>query len=136
MQANSLGKRVLRLAWLGSRSLFALAVAAAVLVAGTWGSGVLAGWLDLPAGGHGRLAWDLAGLAVAGGAGLALLAWLAPAAPRAHVGVALVLLLALGLWAVTTLGAEFPAWFRTGVIVSLPLQAWVGWRLGRRPAAD
>lgn len=120
----------LRLGWMGLRSLSALALMAGIVVAGTWASGELAAWLALPAGGSARLAWDLAGVIVAGSLGFAALARLAPAAPRAHVAVALVLLLGVAAWAVGALGDDFPGWFLTALPLSLPLQAWAGWRLG------
>ncbi len=113
------------------RSLLAMVTALAVLVAGVWLSGEAAAWMDLPKGGDARLAWDLAGVTVAGIAAFATAARLAPCAAGGHA-LALFLLLALAAsWGVVTMGGDFPLWFRAGVLLSLPLQGVAGWYVFR-----
>ena len=73
-----------------------------------------------------RLAWDLLGVVLPGMLAFATLAGLAPRAPRAHVVAGFVMLVAVAVWAVTVLGCDFPAWFQAALLLSLPLQAWVG----------
>lgn len=121
--------------WKAMRSLLALASAGAVLVAGIIASDELAALLRLPAGGDGRLAWDLSGVILAGTLGFWVAARAAPTAPRSHARALLVAMAALALWAVFETGADYPPWFRAGLLLSLPLQYLAGTRaaLARRP---
>jgi hypothetical protein len=116
-------------------SLLAMALALVVVVAVNQVGGVMAGLMGLPAGGEGRLAWDLGWVCAAG----VLATWaavrLAPAAPRAHAVVLFVIFLVVDVLAVVRLGDEWPRWFSAGALLSLPLQVWLGacWGLrGRR----
>lgn len=119
--------RAFPLWWL--RSCLALALAVASLPATNLFGGWLAGALALPAGGSARLAWDLGWLMLSGVVMVALATILASRHQAANAWIA-GLLLAAGLgWAVAKLGHEFPAWFLATAILTLPLQAWLGWRL-------
>lgn len=113
------------------RSLLAFTVAGVALVALSWAGGEAAPWVGLARGGDLRLGWDLAWLGAGGMVGFALVARLAPCAPRGHALALLAILLAAGLWAVATMGGDFPAWFSAGLIALLPLQCWLGLRLAR-----
>lgn len=128
--------------WLRSPLALGLGMAA-VPVVNLFG-GWLAEVLGLPPGGTARLAWDLGWLAVSGMAMVAIATALAPHHRAAHAGVA-GLLLALGLgWALATVAGDFPRWFLASAILSLPMQVWLGWRIGvarrrrrhPRPACD
>ena len=122
----------LRTAWQALQSLLLMLAAAATLVAVAWASGELATAMQWPRGVDARLRWDLGGVAVAGILAFAVLARWAPASPAGHVVAGLVLLAAVLTWAVAELGGDFPVWFSTILLLSLPVQAWTGWRLGRR----
>lgn len=114
--------------WL--RSCLALALGIAALPAVNLFGGWLAQVLRLPPGGMGRLAWDLGWLAASGVVMVALATALATRHRAAQAWLAFVLL-ALGLgWAVAMLADDFPRWFTALVVLTLPLQAWLGWRLG------
>jgi hypothetical protein len=117
--------------WRSVRSLLALTGAVAVLVAGTIASGELASALRLPAGGDGRLAWDLSGVILAGTLAFWVAARAAPTAPRGHARALLAAMAAVALWAVLALGADHPLWFRAGLLLSLPLQYLAGMRAAR-----
>ncbi|MFY2762844.1 hypothetical protein [Arenimonas sp. MALMAid1274] len=114
----------LPLLWL--RSLLAFAGAVAAIWAGNVAGGELAAALDLPRGGTGRLAWDLAWLTLAGITAFALLTRLAPRWPRAHAWLLLALMVAAMAWATQGMAGEFPAWFTLGAWLSLALQYAVG----------
>ncbi|WP_101927486.1 MULTISPECIES: hypothetical protein [Luteimonas] len=112
----------------------ALGFVAVVLVnlAGAW----LASALGLADGGHRRLAWDLAIVCLAGVAGAWVVVRRAPRAPRGHALAFFVLALALDTIAVVQLGHGMPLWFSAGVLLTLPLQVWLGLRLALRGRAD
>ena len=113
------------------RSLLAFTIAGIALVALSGAGGEAAPWVGLPRGGDLRLGWDLAWLGAGGILAFALVARLAPCAPRGHALGLLAILLAAGLWAVATMGGDFPAWFCAGLVGLLPLQCWLGLRLAR-----
>jgi hypothetical protein len=79
----------------------------------------LGGWLaqalGLPRGGDGRLAWDLAWVAISCAAALWTIARWAPAAKRALSLVVWALLAGALAWGDEQLGAHFPTWFRAGL---------------------
>jgi hypothetical protein len=83
----------------------------------------LGGWLAqalaLPRGGDGRLAWDLAWVAVSCAAALWTVARWAPAGKRALTLLVWALLAGGLAWGDTQLGAEFPTWFRAGLWLML-----------------
>lgn len=110
------------------RSLLAMIAALAVLVAGIWLSGEIASWLGLPAGGEARLAWDLGGTVIPATFAFVAAARLAPGAPRWHVLALLVLLMAAATWGVWMMGADYPFWFGAGLLLALPLTAWLATR--------
>ena len=114
--------------WLRSCLALVLGIAALPVV------NLLGGWLAqvlrLPPGGTGRLAWDLGWLAASGVAMVALATALATRHRATQAWLAFVLLV-LGLgWAVAMVADDFPPWFTALAILTLPLQAWLGWRLG------
>ncbi|MEH6415985.1 hypothetical protein [Pseudomonas sp. CGJS7] len=113
-------------------SLSAMIAAAVVVVLTNEAGGRLAAGLGMPPGGDLRLAWDLA-WAVAGGLlAIAVATRCAPVAPRAHGAVCGGLIAALAVYAVVELGGDFPLWFRAMALLSLPLQVWLGLRIGKR----
>jgi hypothetical protein len=83
----------------------------------------LGGWLAqalaMPRGGDGRLAWDLAWVAISCAAALWTVARWAPAGKRALSLVVWALLAGALAWGDTQLGAEFPTWFRAGLWLML-----------------
>lgn len=117
-----------RFVWLSLGSLLAMSAAVFALVAINLIGGTLAPWLGFPPGGTARLAWDLA-WAIAGGiAAIATATFCAPAAPRRHALVCFAALLIAAVYAVLQLGEDFPRWFCAGLLLSLPLQGWLGAR--------
>jgi hypothetical protein len=115
-----------RFAWLILGSLLAMSAAVFALVSVNLIGGTLAPWLGFSPGGTDRLAWDLS-WAIAGGAtAVATATYCAPAAPRRHALVCFAALLIAAVYAVAQLGGDFPPWFCTGLLLSLPLQGWLG----------
>ncbi|AKC87103.1 hypothetical protein [Pseudoxanthomonas suwonensis] len=118
-----------RRAWTAFRSLLAVLLAFAAVFAvnllGSW----LAAWLVLPAGGSPRLAWDLLWVVLSGIAGAWVAVRSAPCTPRGHALAFLLLMLAMDTAAVVRMGADFPLWFSAGLLLTLPLQVWLGMRL-------
>ncbi|QWF19062.1 hypothetical protein [Lysobacter capsici] len=115
-----------RFVWLILGSLLAMSAAVFALVAINLVGGTLAPWLGFSPGGAVRLVWDLA-WAIAGGiAAIATASWCAPAAPRRHALVGFAALLIAAVYAVLQLGGDFPPWFCAGLLLSLPLQGWLG----------
>ncbi|MGO1070455.1 hypothetical protein [Lysobacter sp. CA199] len=113
-------------------SLSAMAAAATVLVLTNLAGGTLAQWWGFARGGKGRLAWDL-GWVIAGGVlAVAVATRCAPAAPRRHGLVCAALIAAVTVYAVIELGEDFPRWFCAGLLLSVPLQAWLGTKWGSR----
>ncbi|QQP94937.1 hypothetical protein [Lysobacter enzymogenes] len=108
-------------------SLLAWSGAAAAFVAANWSGGELAARLGLPPGGDARLAWDLTWTVAAGALALWIVARWTPAA-RAQAMFAWVLLAALTVWAVATLGSEYPSWFDAALLLALPLLGVLAWR--------
>lgn len=105
-----------------ARALGCLAVLA-LGIALVLGLNQLGGWLAqalaLPRGGDGRLAWDLAWVAVSCAAALWMIARWAPAAKRALSLLAWALLAGAVAWGDTQLGSDFPTWFRAGLWLML-----------------
>jgi peptidoglycan/LPS O-acetylase OafA/YrhL len=120
--------------WRAIRSLLAMASAFAVAVLVNWGGGELADATAFPSGNESRLGWDLTWVFIAG----ALAAWtvvkLAPHAPRAHAWVLFALALTIHVAAVMQLGGDWPRWFSAGLLLTLPLQIWVGAWWALRPS--
>lgn len=117
------------------RSLLAIALALAAVVAINQLGGELADWLGLPPGGDGRLAWDLGWVIASGTAAIWVVTRAAPCAPRGHALAFFVMLLATVVWGVVRMGGDYPGWFCAGLVLTLPLQGWVGMKLallGRR----
>lgn len=117
-----------RSAWLILGSLLAIGAAVFALVSVNFIGGTLAPWLGFPSGGTGRLAWDLAWAIAGGTAAIATATYCAPAAPRRHALVCFAALLIAAVYAVAQLGGDFPPWFCAGLLLSLPLQGWLGTR--------
>ena len=115
-----------RFAWIALRSLLAMAMAVAVMVLANHAGGTLADWSGFPAGNDGRLAWDLGCFFLAGVFATAVLARLAPRAPRAHALAFGALLLVVIVLGVARLGGDWPRWFSAGLLLGLPLQLWLG----------
>jgi hypothetical protein len=115
-------------------SLLAMAAAAAVLVLVNLAGGEVARWLGLAPGGNARLGWDLAWTIAGGIAAIATAARCAAAAARGHALACLGLLGLATVYAVVQLGGDFPRWFNAGLVLSLPLQGWLGMRWGVRRA--
>jgi hypothetical protein len=117
------------------RSLLALALAVlaipAVNLAGGWLSTRL---FALPRGGDLRLAVDLFWVFMAGLAGTWLMVRVAAVAKTAHAWALFALYLAVDLMAAQAGWDDYPRWFTFGVLLTLPLQVWLGWWLawGRR----
>ncbi|WP_226467495.1 hypothetical protein [Luteimonas panaciterrae] len=117
------------------RSLLAIALALAAVVVINLLGGELADWFGLPPGGDGRLAWDLGWVIASGTAAIWVAARAAPRAPRGHALAFFVMLLAAAVWGVVRMGGDYPGWFCAGLVLTLPLQGWVGMKLallGRR----
>ncbi|KRB08634.1 hypothetical protein [Lysobacter sp. Root690] len=115
-----------RFAWLILGSLLAMSAAVVALVSVNLIGGTLASWLGFPPGGTGRLAWDLAWAIAGGTAAIATATYCAPAAPRRHALVCFAALSIAAVYAVAQLGGDFPSWFCAGLLLSLPLQGWLG----------
>ncbi|MBW8369032.1 MAG: hypothetical protein K0M70_14385 [Arenimonas sp.] len=112
-----------------------LAVALACLPTLNWLGGTLAAALRLPAGGNPRLAWDMGWLLASVFAATWLPARLSPLWPRrVAVGLASVLM-AAAVWAVWTMGEDFPPWFRAALLVGLPTTAAAAIVASRKNAA-
>ena len=106
------------------RSLLAFVSACVVLVLANLAGGWLGDLLRL-AQGTGHLAWDLGWVWIAGILAAWLVARLAPRAPRAHVMAWALLVLGVALAATWQVG-DWPAWFAAGIVLGVPLQAWLG----------
>lgn len=113
------------------RSLLAFVSACAALMLANLAGGWLGDLLRLPQGAL-HLAWDLGWVWVAGILAAWLVARLALRAPRAHVVAWTVLMLGIAITAAWQVG-DWPAWFVAGVVLGVPLQAWLGaWPVLRR----
>ncbi|MFK3648344.1 hypothetical protein ACI2IY_07865 [Lysobacter enzymogenes] len=108
-------------------SLLAWVAAAAAFVAANWSGGELAARLGLPPGGDARLGWDASWTIAAAALALWIVARWAPAA-RVQAMLAWASLAALTLWAVATLGGEYPSWFDAALLLALPLLGVLAWR--------
>lgn len=119
--------------FLALRSLLAIVLALAVVVLVNQGGGALADLAQFPKPGEGRLAWDLFVVFAAGTVGAWVAVRLAPGAPRRHAFSFFALSLAIIVFAVMKLGADWPWWFSAGILLSLPLQVWLGasWAMRR-----
>jgi len=113
-------------------SLLAIALAFPVLSLANLAGGALADLTGFPDAGEGRLVWDLGWVFIAGVLAAWTVARLAPRAPRLHAAVFFVLMLVISVVAVARLGGDWPRWFSTGILVTLPLQVWLGAWLGLR----
>jgi hypothetical protein len=119
------------------RSLLAIALAFSVLSLANLAGGALADMTKFPDAGEGRLAWDLGWVFIAGVLAAWTVAKLAPRAPRLHAAVFFVLMLVISMVAVAQLGGDWPRWFSAGILLTLPLQVWLGFWLslpGRKHA--
>lgn len=113
------------------RSLLGFALACVALVAVNLAGGWLGDVLRLPQGTV-HLAWDLGWVWIAGVLAAWLVARLAPRALRMHVSVWAVLLLGVAIAATWQVG-DWPRWFVAGIVLGVPLQAWLGaWLALRR----
>lgn len=117
---------------LATRSLLALAAAFAVFALANVAGGELADRTGFPEGNDARLGWDLAWVFIAGVVAAGTAVKLAPRAPRAHAVALFLLMLAICVLAVWQLGGDWPRWFSAGLLLTLPLQAWLGARLATR----
>ncbi|MET4730858.1 hypothetical protein ABIE09_004678 [Lysobacter enzymogenes] len=117
----------------GAVSLLLWLAAAAAFAAINIAGGVLAVWLRLPSGGNPRLGWDLAWTVAAAAAPLWIAARWLPIAARAQAGLIWALLTAMAIWAVATLGKDFPLWFNAGLLAAQAALGWLAWRWSRRP---
>lgn len=131
----------MRLQWnsrpvLALRSLFAMALAWSAFCLANLAGSTLASLAGFPPGGEHRLAWDVAWVFVAGVLAAWTIAVSAPRAPRPHVLAFFAILLVIALLAVARLGGDWPWWFSTAAVATLPLQAWLGmhYALRRRSA--
>jgi hypothetical protein len=120
-----------RTAWRALRTLLAMLAAFAVVEVINMGGSRLGDVLEVP-GSEVRLAWDLAWVFIAGLLATFAVVLLAPAAPGAHALAFFVLALVVDVVAVVLLGQDWPRWFSAGLLLSLPLQVWLGWRLALR----
>ncbi len=107
--------KVLRNLMLGLGCLGVLALGIALVPGLNQLGSLLAQTLALPPGGDGRLAWDLAWVAVSCVAALWTIARWAPAAKRVLALVVWALLAGALAWGDVQLGSDFPAWFRVGL---------------------
>ncbi|WMJ71111.1 hypothetical protein [Stenotrophomonas sp. 24(2023)] len=94
----------------------------------------MASWLPtllgLALGNPAQLGWDLAFTVLGGIAAVAFATWYAPCWPRSH-GAGIWTLIALGSgYGVWVLGGDFPSWFVSGLLASLPVQLGLGWYIG------
>lgn len=121
---------------LALRSLLAMVLAFVVVALVNQGGGELAELAEFPGGGEPRLAWDLGWVFIAGVLAAWVVAKLAPRAPRMHAVVFFVLTLAVAVYAVVQLGDGWPRWFSIGILLGLPLQAWLGTRWALRARRD
>ncbi|MBO9717387.1 MAG: hypothetical protein J7507_11420 [Pseudoxanthomonas sp.] len=117
---------------IASRALLAVLAGLAGMFAANLAGSALATALRLPAGGSPRLGWDLSWIVLSGIAGAWLVVRLAPCAPRRHALAFFLLVLLMDGYAVAKLGADFPPWFSAGLLLTLPLQVWLGTRLALR----
>lgn len=124
-----------RAAWIALRSLLALVLAVATMVLANHAGGAFADLTGFPQGNASRLAWDLGCFFVAGAVATGVCAGLAPRAPRAHALVFIALLLVVIVLGVARLGSDWPRWFSAGLLLGLPLQAWLGLRGAARATA-
>ncbi|MDH5835021.1 hypothetical protein [Luteimonas kalidii] len=124
---------------IAARSLAAIALAVVSIPTVNLVGGWLSEAVGLPRGGTLRLAVDLAWVFAAGTTGAFVGVAAAAVARRAHAWAFFATYLTAALYAAITMGADFPSWFTLGLLASLPLQVWLGWRLAagfdrRRPA--
>lgn len=112
-------------------SLLSVVVALFVLGMLSNAAGWIAPWIGLADGGEPRLAWDLAWTILGGVAATAFASRYAPLWPYVHGGIVWALIAAASVYAAWDLGSDFPFWFVTVLLVSLPFQAagiWLGAR--------
>ncbi len=111
------------------RSLLALVVAIGAVqlvnIAGGW----LSDALGIAPSSHARHVLDLLWAFLAGVAGAWCFVRIAATAKRAHAWFLLVLYLALDIQIVVQMRGIWPLWFGLGVVLTVPLQVWLGWRL-------
>ncbi|MGH8025517.1 MAG: hypothetical protein ACREO0_02215 [Pseudoxanthomonas sp.] len=108
------------------RSLLAVGLALAVLPLVNLAGGALADLTGLLKGGESRLAWDLGWVFISGSLAAWVVTRLAPRAAPAHAAAFFALMLAVGVLAVARLGGDWPPWFSAGILLTLPLQVWLG----------
>lgn len=117
---------------LALRSLLTMVVAFAMVCLVNMAGGELADWTGFPPAGEARLVWDLGWVFIAGVLATRVLVKLAPRAPRAHALAFFFFWLLLGVVAVARLGSDWPRWFSAGILLTAPLQVWLGFRLARK----
>lgn len=111
------------------RSLLALVAAIiAVQLVNMLGSELSAA-LGIAPGSHARHVLDLFWAFLAGTAGAWCFVRIAAVAKRAHAWFLLALYLALDIQIVVQMREIWPLWFGLGVVLPVPLQVWLGWRL-------
>ncbi|WP_454832381.1 hypothetical protein [Pseudoxanthomonas wuyuanensis] len=125
--------RTLGILMLALRSLLTIMLGVAVVALVNQAGGALADLVRFPKPGQGRLAWDLLVVFAAGTLGAWVAVRLAPRAPCRHALYFFALSLAIAVFAVMKLGADWPGWFSAGILLSLPLQVWMGasWAIRR-----
>lgn len=113
------------------RSLLALALALGAVVAVNWIGAALGDVLGI-AQGKARLAWDLFWVFCAGTAAAWVMVRLAPRAPVAHAWAFFAIALVIDAVGVAQMWDAWPLWFSLGVLLTLPLQVWLGASLALR----
>lgn len=111
------------------RSLLAFAAAVAVVCAVNLGGSAVATLAGAPAGGSPRLAWDMICVMISMVLATAVLVRTALGAQRIHAFVFAALALLTEMLGVLQLGADWPLWFSSGIVLTLPLQVVAGARL-------
>ncbi|WP_411849362.1 hypothetical protein ACLB90_09990 [Stenotrophomonas sp. LGBM10] len=124
MSALSLAKTVVL-------SVLSVVVALFVLGMVAGAGGWVAPWVGLSDSSPLRLAWDLGWTILGGVAAIAFASRYAPARPYVHGGVVWAVIASASVYAVWSLGSDYPFWFVLTLLVSLPFQAIGAW-LGAR----
>jgi hypothetical protein len=121
----------LSLAKTGVLSVLSVVVALFVLGMVAGAGGWVAPWVGLSDSSPLRLAWDLGWTVLGGVAAIAFASRYAPAWPYVHGGVVWAVIASASVYAVWSLGSDYPFWFVLTLLVSLPFQAVGAW-LGAR----
>lgn len=113
-------------------SLLAILGAALSLALVTSVASWLPGLLQLHPGSAALLGWDLVFSILGGICAIGFATYHAPRWPRTHGAAIWLMLVGAALWACWDSNSLFPYWFITALLVSLPLQLYVGLRIGAR----